>query len=196
MTTNKSLSDYLSLVVDDKFNVGSVFGMFGNQLSRGDMLFIEYVLGNNQQYTNVVELGTAAGITSLYLGIAMRLRGGGFNSFDIKDYKNGYVDLVWSDMENIVFQYEEDILQSVSKNVSLLMSMVNTLAFIDNGDKAKEVNMYAPYLQVGSGFIVHDWNTEIFEHQIAETIRECNFKRQYEDIGDMLHCNCSYWVRH
>jgi hypothetical protein len=93
-------------------------------------------------------------------------------------------------------KYNEDVLNNVSGNIEKYMSIENTLAFIDNGDKAKEVNMYAPYLKQGSGFIVHDWGTEIFEHQIADTIQKYNFKREYEDIGNMLYCNCSFWVRH
>ena len=186
------INEYLSLVVDNKFNVGSIFGQWGQQLSRGDVLFIEYVLGHNPQYTNGVELGTASGLTSLYWGLAMHLRGGKFHTFDIIDHRSQAIKDAWG--TNMV-HYTADVLGSVNQDVVNLISMSNTLAFIDNGDKAKEVNVYAPHIQVGCGFIVHDWGTEVFEHLVIDTLQRCGFQRQYEDIGEMLRCSCSYWVR-
>ncbi len=187
------LEDYLSLVVDDKYNVGSVLGMYGQQLSRGDMLFIEYVLGNNQQYKNIVELGTASGLTSLYLGTAMKLRNGTLTTFDIKDNRTDEVKKAWLNNMN---QTIEDILNVHSVMVGFNLQMNNTLAFIDNGDKVKEVNRYAKYLKVGSGFIVHDWETEVFEEQITKTLTDYNFKRKCQIMGDVLCSNCAYFVRY
>lgn len=187
------IHNYLNLVVDNQYNVGSVFGQYGHQLSRGDMMFMEYILANNEQkYTTVVELGTAIGLTSLYLGVSMKLRNGKLYTFDNIDHRSNGVKLLWQDN---MTQHIADVLSSPNNDVIELMGIDNTLAFIDNGDKKKEVNMYAPFIKNKSGLLVHDWNTEVFEHEISETLIKYNFKRQYEDIGNMLHSHLAFWIK-
>lgn len=171
----------------------SLFGSHsGVLIGKGDLLFLEHVLANNQNWSSTVELGTKVGLTSLYLGMAMHLRSGRFYTFDIVDCRNVAVKTAW--LENMEF-IQGDILSSPHERVISVMSQPNTLTFVDNGNKIKEVNTYAKHIAVGSGFVVHDWDTEIRIGNIDESLNLYGFKEEYNEIAMRLYSSCRYFHR-
>ena len=63
----------------------SVFGFGGPSLMIGiaDILMWEFVWQRHTNQKDMVELGTMSGGTSLYWGMAARVRGGQFHTFDL-----------------------------------------------------------------------------------------------------------------
>ena len=81
------LCDYISIECLGKGNkrAAHVFGFGGPGLMIGfaDTLMWEFVFARHKApHRHMVELGTMTGGTSMYFGMAARMRGGMFHSFD------------------------------------------------------------------------------------------------------------------
>lgn len=106
----------------------------------------------------VVELGTDEGGFSGFLADLVAPWGGRVFTFDIKAK---FRPSLLSDFHNLSFQ-QADVLTSRSPHVVDLIAQGDvTLLYCDNGNKQREVELYAPLLKAKSLLGVHDYNTEI-----------------------------------
>lgn len=104
----------------------------------------------------VVELGTDEGGFASFLAALARGWGGEVYTFDIlAKYKPHLLSI-----PNLHFE-QADVLIAVHPRVKDLITRPEVLLYCDNGNKPKEVELYAPFLRVGSILGVHDYNSEI-----------------------------------
>ncbi len=171
----------------------NVKGEVSVSISKGDVLFLEHILSENPDFMHCAEFGTWAGITSMYLGMAMRIRGGKLFTFDIGDFRPKRIKIAW--LDNMTF-VRENVLEPDSRVLDFIKKIISTpktLVFFDNGNKIKEVSMYAQYIIPGSGFLVHDWNNEIKISDIQKTLDENNFVMEYENAAEFLHSHLRFF---
>jgi len=174
--------------------------MFGYSPSGGtsvlmrhaDWLFLDMVLASHPEWTNLVETGSYYGLTSLYLGVIAKLRGGQLHTFDNIDQRKREVVEAWPDCVHFC---HEDILESANGELMRWLKKPYTFAFFDNGHKVAEVVMYAKFLPVGGGFVVHDCGVEWQEKDIAYPIKAYNFEKHMEDVALELGTSCRAYVR-
>ena len=171
------------------------------QLSWADIIFIDFVLASRQDIRSIVEVGTFGGVSSLYLGLISKMRGGQFHTFDIDDQRPPRVLKGW--LENMHF-YEEDVLfKNPSKSTELelnempknkrLISLLKKsekeplVVFFDSV-KCLETKMYLQYLakKPGSVFFVHDWYFEVGLDCLQETLDNHNFIPLYDQFAEHL----------
>jgi len=151
----KWLKRYLITDRKDPETPRTIFGAKSPAISKGDLLFLEYVLSLNQDFKILVEFGTFSGITSVYLGTAALMRDGEFYTYDNSiHHPRPIAKKVWRKGFNAV---TIDLLDHAQKEVIKVISKPNVFLDIDNGNKGLEAELYGNHLRVGSGFVIHDW---------------------------------------
>jgi hypothetical protein len=70
----------------------------------------------------------------------------------------------------------------------------NQLAFMDNGNKAWEVEHYAKFLTVGSFLATHDWRNEV-DDRVEPGLVGLGFVRRYNNFAVMLGSHVRVWKR-
>jgi len=66
---------------------------------------------------------------------------------------------------------------------------------MDNGQKSKEINVYAKHLVKGSILITHDWGVEINLLLIMKTLSKYQFQPLYHEVGVMLNSQVRAWIK-
>lgn len=189
--------NYLSMKYSSDIAVNpaarSIFGVAGkHSLGHGDQLYIDYVLSRRPQWWNFVELGTGSGLTTLLLAICANLRKGRLVTFDIKEPIRLFMEC-WP---QCAYHVVLDVLDAKNRDfVSRRVSQADTFLFCDNGKKIEEVNIYAPYLLPGSGFMVHDWNHEVREKDISHTLKDHSFVPLFHKEAESLQSILRAWER-
>jgi len=173
----------------------SMMGLKSNMVGvgRGDMLFLEHMIASMEQVSVIVELGTFGGVTSMFLGMAARLRGVPFCTFDIQDVRVPEVKSAW--LNDMMYFYQTDILSKPSEYVTQLISNPYTFLFVDNGDKEKEANMYASYCGPNTVMVIHDWGDEVKQENVEPELLKCGFKMQHEDVAKELQSVCRCYIK-
>jgi len=204
-----TLQEFMSLR-----NVGrSVFGIGGEEDERilmgfADRLFLDFILVR-QRWQNIVEFGTWTGLTSLYLGISAALKGQTFITYDFKDYRLEEVKGLWHpvmefELVNLLgVEPQEDNrpVERVSGDWRPVQSVIervsrpDTLLLVDNGSKKDEARLYCPYLQPGSGFLIHDWDVEVTMEDIFEVVGQNNFQLAYNDMAEMFGSHLRFFSK-
>ena len=183
-----TLKQWLNLNNKDR----TLYGLGYLEISTGfaDRNYIDYLiyLQKKEGISQIVELGTWKGVTSLHLGITSKVNGIKFHTFDIEDFRIDCIKKSWLDNMNF---YQEDVLQ-LNERVVEIISKPNTLIFIDNGDKEKEFNMYVPYVGKNSTVIIHDWETEVDYENIKKVALEHLIPLEW-DLAETLETHCRAW---
>ena len=158
------LREYLTLSSDPASR--SIMGCQGRcSVGRGDLLFLDFVLCKYPDAKNIVEFGTGSGLTTYWLGLAMRLRGGSYvHSYDHQPPKEAFVQ-AWP--SSVLF-HQKDLLAKYYPTMRLMTRGEHTLTIFDNGNKRKEVAMYAKDCDL---FLVHDWPSEFGPADVPSTHR-------------------------
>jgi len=159
----------------------------------GDILFLNHVISENPSLNNFVELGTWTGVTSMYLGMIARIRGGEFHSFDKVDVRMESVKNSW--LPEMYFHQEDILRKKPSKKVLDLVSKENTFIFVDNGDKIKEITLYCGNLIPKSVFVVHDWGDEINIENMNCMKNFVEFSQINEETAQILCSSCRAWIK-
>jgi predicted O-methyltransferase YrrM len=160
--------------------------------SQADRIYFEHIWKYNPQIKNVVEFGTLLGITSLYFGMFVALRGGKLITFDFVDERLKEVKKIWlPEMEYI----KMDILVSAQQKVIEYISKPDTFVFIDNGNKAKEVLLYTEHVANGNIVAVHDWAPEGNEAVSLPHLLNLGYKELFPDIRRMTGTGVRGFIR-
>lgn len=155
----------------------------------------ETLLNEHPDAEAILELGTAYGGFSLFLKLQAQVRGLDFLTFDISDHSKDPLSTQFGQppvrqptgypwLDNSF--HKVDLLNDASKVQAMIQKYGKIILFCDNGHKAKEVELYAPYVALGSLVIVHDWNSEIGAEDIPEYLTPL-----YENFCDTT----SSWTR-
>lgn len=180
------LPDYLSAFPRES---RTLFGLTMDDtdlaMGRGDWLFIDYVLSRNKTLNRAVELGTFRGLTSLYLGICMALRGGGVTTIDRVGIVPNEVFGAWNYFHYPYIEFEQhDVIKDV-EGVSRLITP-KTLLVCDNGEKDTEAKLYAPYIQKDAIMMVHDKDLEYDSEVLLSDMERLGLSEDYKIEGEAL----------
>lgn len=121
---------------------------------------LEKVLSANKNIARIVELGTGYGGLTLFFGIQMMARNGKVLSFDIKEKMLS----PWHKLARqlpITFKQKDVFDATALQEVKRFISGARSLVFCDNGNKKKELPLYARILKKNDLIMVHDWGIEI-----------------------------------
>lgn len=138
---------------------------------------LEQILSDNKDVTRIVELGTGHGGLTLFWGLQMKMRGGKVLTFDTREIS----DVLNRNLRffNIIFQRKNVFDQATVQCVREFIRDGRALIFCDDGDKPREVLLYAPILKRNDLIMAHDWTSEIKE--VPPAIRSTlKFYRQDE----------------
>jgi len=137
-----------------------------------ELYLYEYVLNFNPQIKRIIELGTWHGGFSLYLWLQARVRNMWFMTYDSVD---------WNTPAYGIIPYTKKDIFAHAEEIGEIISQVPTLLLCDNGNKAREIQTFAPYVTDNSIIFVHDWLDEIFPEDIPDYLVE-----DYGDICDEI----------
>ena len=113
----------------------------------------------------IVELGTAWGGFALYLSHLATAHGIGFVTFDRVDHRTAGPDRTFGNREAAAADLGDAfVCADVLANPEVVIGAIRgrrVVLLCDNGDKPREVALFAPELRPGSVLVAHDWGTEI-----------------------------------
>jgi len=129
---------------------------------------------NEYTFSNIVELGTGFGSTTIFLGVQGHLKGIKVYGFDNKPLAPNVQKLL--DAIGTVFECV-DIFTKVDEIANLIKRPGRTLLYCDNGDKAKELEIWGAYLKPGDVVLVHDYTEEIKDADLDKACQKYNMER-------------------
>lgn len=147
----------------------------------------------------VIELGTDEGGFSGWLADLVSPWDGFVHTFDIKPkFKPRLLD----DFDNLDF-HEANVLSDTNKLVAKLIQEGDerVLLYCDNGDKQREVELYAPLLKVGDLLATHDYNTEIMASWVEPFVSYLGFEKEGHERMEALRNEwypepmTRFWIR-
>lgn len=124
--------------------------------NEGAFLLWERLLNEHDELKSIVELGTYQGGFAIFLNTQADVRGIQFTTFDVM------APIYW-----LPAYQQVDIFENRAAVTSALNPRP-TLLFCDNGDKPREVEVFAGHLEEGDLLVVHDWGDEIEDDAIPE----------------------------
>jgi len=131
---------------------------------------IEKILKENTDILRVIELGTGHGGMSLFLGSFICDRAGRVLTIDRVRLMDGGYDL-WiqsAQKYNVSFLQKDVFEPDTVKDVSNFIAGHRALIFCDNGEKKREVAVYAEILKKGDLLLAHDYNGEFYLQDLPE----------------------------
>jgi len=147
----------------------------------------------------VVEFGTFQGGFAGEIAETIKGWNGILHTIDFKKFE--MVDTVLSICKNITF-HQCDILSEIDKISQLLLNDGTVMLYTDNGNKMKEIELYAPFLKKGDILGTHDYGTEVDPIIIEKMLKDWNFKQLYhekfkafEHPTDYPHSLTRFWIK-
>jgi cephalosporin hydroxylase len=133
----------------------------------------------------IVELGTAHGALSLYLGVCGAVVGAQVHTFD---YDREQSKPVWGAFERMGIQFHNmDFLEHKDFVAALLRGRKSyVICDGEREQKALELETFAPHITPGSCISVHDYYSEVHPEDIEETI----------GVNGLVPFQRSEWMRH
>lgn len=153
----------------------------GQEAQHGGRLYyyFSYLFLDHPHIESIIELGTALGAMSLYLGLWGARKSIHVHTFDQDDFvfkKEHNVDDICAvnvfnkldiNMHRISIFTDEG-----QEEVKQLLKGKPVFLFCDNGDKPREFNLFVPHLEPGSVVSVHDWPGEIGNRHVADLVKK------------------------
>ena len=150
------------------------------QQTWSSLLMLEKVLSENKDVVRLVELGTGCGGLTLFWGLHMAMRSGRVLTLDINRWMAPAWQR-WASLFNIAFEQRNVFDQTTVQRVRDFIRDGRALVFCDDGDKPRELPLYASILKRNDLVMVHDWGSEIKrEHLTPEVMSLLRFYRQDE----------------
>jgi hypothetical protein len=190
-----------------------VFGMdaTASLFGQADIFFLHYTLVAFPEARSIVEFGTASGTTSLWLGMAARVRGGVFHTIEYfnNDGRTAASKAAWLEQMNFV---QDDLLASrgvcarrspgelagtcvpCSRRIAEIVSSSDYL-LIDNGDKIREAGLWAKFVPVGGIALVHDNTDTQWDAPYDELFAAQGFTKIFTDIAYSVGSHLRAWRR-
>lgn len=159
-----------------------------------DFPTIAAIVERHQPMT-VVELGTDEGGFAAFLADLVAPWAGHVTTFD---RERKFDPKLLSSTPNLSF-VQGDVLM-LNEKVVELVSRPSTLLYCDNGNKKREMQLYAPDLQAGSLLGVHDYDTEVAATWCEAFMQEHDFLPERHDEMEKLRNEwyapmTRFWVR-
>ena len=161
-------------------------------MRHADWLFLDTVLASKPEWVNIVETGTFYGLTTLYLGVIAKVRGGQVHTFDNVDQRKREIVMAWPDCVHFDC---ESVLDDARREVVRWVSKPHTFAFFDDGNKMAEAYTYGKRLEIGSGFVVHDCGLEWQEGDMDYLIEAYSLVPHLRDEAIELGTSCRCYIR-
>ena len=168
-----------------------------------DTGFLGLLLVTHPEWATVIEFGTYWGLTSLWLGTLLRESGRQLITLDYADGRAPAVKGAW--LPNMEFFTQDLLVSPLNQAVSsIIQTRAPCLVIMDNGNKPVEVNRYAPFIQPGSAFCVHDWGKaskglnhdgEVCLDDIQETLTTCNYQPVLHAEAEEMRSHFRCWAR-
>jgi len=115
----------------------------------------------------IIEIGTYLGALTHFFSLHC-LNVYSYDNLNRKIKKYSNINYIVKDV------FDTQTITEISNLISSLNKKI--LLFCDGGNKAKEFNIYAPYIKKGDLIFVHDWTLAIKIDDIKETINKYNLK--------------------
>lgn len=181
---DRKVHAYAPFKGEDLCRVNRRFMGAGMSQSYVAIYFFEYYQ-EAHQFEYIVEFGSQKGSLSTYFAnmaaISERFIFDTFEWNKAQDWNNrvnegaGHWFEKLAQISPYINTYEADVFsQETYDHVMDNVQQFKTFIFCDGGDKAKEFNLYAPFLKSGDCIAVHDWGHEIFYEQIKDTCDRYN----------------------
>ena len=140
----------------------------------------------------IIELGTFHGGATLVFHEAML--DVEIHTFD----KQNLIDLGLFD-RNKVFFYQEDLIDAENSTVVKVLETnkhKRKILYCDNGNKEKEIKLYAKYLSAGDLLGCHDWRAEVRPEVIAPVLLKHNFVSSPDnDLFRNKNLLSRFWIK-
>lgn len=190
----KRLTTTKNLLHKRRRRTRNLFGVKSSRIGtgRGDIALLDYAISRMPKTSVICEFGTWHGYTSIYLGMIAQFKSIEFHTFDIRDARATDVRRMWQ--KNMSF-HKEDLLSAPNPLAIKIIKQPNAFFFIDNGNKAKETNMYSKYCGENCLIAIHDWNGEVYEHQVIDELKRNNFEKIYEEEAIALCSSCRFFIK-
>jgi hypothetical protein len=169
-----------------------------------DRTFLDFIMLSVPHAKFFVEFGTAAGITSVYLGISAKMRNGILHTFDIHDSRSEQSKLVWNDA--FMVRHYEDILEAKKECRAFSCEAVNSATIeavskadiwlLDNGIKDKEAFLYAKFAPQGCIAVVHDMTMDPAQFELFnQPFLYHGYEPIYKAFSESLGAHLRAWRR-
>ena len=138
---------------------------------------IDDILNENKQIKGIIEIGTAEGALSVFLGLECYERGlKPLLTYDIKKYKEPRLFKLLGIKAVIRDCFHEDSIREIKEYVD------SPILFICDGkDKPKDFNYFAGFLKQDSIIAAHDWNLQIELKDISDTVNKYALEPLHEE---------------
>jgi len=132
-------------------------------IAAADQVWLNHIIRQHPEWRRCVEIGTSYGLTALFVSICMLAREGDCWTVDIAPppYVSAITRMWPSNLHVLTLDALPTTGLPAAAIVDVIASGIPTLVIMDGGDKTEEVRRYAPCLQSGSAFVVHDWVSEL-----------------------------------
>jgi len=138
---------------------------------------IDDILNENKQIKGIIEIGTAEGALSLFLGLECYERGlKPLLTYDIKKRKEPNLFKLLGIKPIIRDCFHEDSIREITEYADNPILLV-----CDNEDKPKEFNTFVGLLKQNSVIAAHDWEHTIRLANIKDTVSKYAMKPLHEE---------------
>jgi hypothetical protein len=96
--------------------------------------------------------------------------------------------------ENVSFHIADIQSIPLDELINLCRQPAKKMLYCDNGDKTKELNMYAKHLNSGDLLGCHDWGTEVFFEDVEDVLKNFYRHKVNKELKDE-NCMSRFWIR-
>jgi len=166
---------------DNIFKMDQTQTLFGRQVLQSWASFAVYeqlLNAHKERISWIVEIGTATGLTTLYLAQWAWLTMGPQRRILVTTIDSGVARHAWpldADVQSLLnFLQVQIVIGDVFKPATfqIVKSVIVRkpgLLFCDGGDKDRELRTFGPIAARGTIIIAHDWPIEVNEKDVAAT---------------------------
>lgn len=148
-----------------------------------DLLVIEWAFHEDVSLKHFVEVGSGCGLSTLYFAQFCRMRGGYLHAFD-RHRPSAKYQALWPLLATF---HPANVLTEELPELVAIIRRSHAFVLLDNGNKPRELELYAKHVPQGSVLAVHDFQSEVE--------RQCDWQSIVKDAGltEYLTDECKEW---